>query len=103
MCGFVGFADFKNDISSKRNILTSGLVATYPFISSAIFDETGIFIGTNIYNNSLVFKMEYNKFSILFTGDIEKVAEEAILKKYKEANDLKSTILKVAHHGSKSS
>ena len=21
MCGFVGFADFKNDISSKRNIL----------------------------------------------------------------------------------
>ena len=47
--------------------------------------------------------MEYNKFSILFTGDIEKVAEEAILKKYKEANVLKSTILKVAHHGSKSS
>ena len=47
--------------ASKRNILTSGLVATYPFISSAIFDETGIFIGTNIYNNSLVFIDRYNK------------------------------------------
>ena len=45
---------------AKRNILTSGLVATYPFISSSIFDEKGIFIGTNIYNNSLVFIDRYD-------------------------------------------
>ena len=45
---------------TKRNVLTEGLVATYPFISSAIFDEDGIFIGTNIYNNSLVFIDRYN-------------------------------------------
>lgn len=47
--------------SAKRNILSSGLLATYPFISSTIFDEEGIFIGTNIYNNSLVFIDRYNK------------------------------------------
>ena len=41
--------------AGRRNILTSGLLATYPFISSSIFDKEGIFIGTNIYNNSLVF------------------------------------------------
>ncbi len=46
--------------SAKRNILTSGLVCTYPFLSSNIFDEEGIFIGTNIYNNSLVFIDRYN-------------------------------------------
>ncbi len=45
---------------ARRNILTSGLLATYPFISSSIFDEEGIFIGTNIYNNSLVFIDRYN-------------------------------------------
>ncbi len=45
---------------SKRNVLTSGLVATYPFISSSIFDEMGIYIGTNIYNNSLVFIDRYD-------------------------------------------
>ena len=45
---------------AKRNILTSGLISTYPFISSTIFDEEGIFIGTNIYNNSLVFIDRYN-------------------------------------------
>ncbi len=46
--------------ASKRNILTSGIVSTYPFISSSIFDEQGIYIGTNIYNNSLVFIDRYN-------------------------------------------
>lgn len=55
----------------------------------------------SINNNSLVCKMMYQKFSILFTGDIEQIAEKEILKKY--GDTLKSTILKVAHHGSKSS
>ncbi len=45
---------------TKRNILTNSLVSTYPFISSAIFDETGIFIGENIYNNSLIFVDKFN-------------------------------------------
>lgn len=45
---------------AKRNILTSGIISTYPFISSSIFDENGILIGTNIYNNSLVFIDRYN-------------------------------------------
>ncbi len=46
--------------AARRNILTSGLLSTYPFISSTIFDQNGIFIGTNIYNNSLVFIDRYN-------------------------------------------
>jgi len=54
-------------------------------------------------NNSLVCKLIYKDFSMLFTGDIEAVSEEAILDKYKDTNTLKATILKVAHHGSKSS
>ena len=46
--------------ATKRNILTTGLLSTYPFISSSIFDKNGIFIGTNIYNNSLIFIDRYN-------------------------------------------
>lgn len=57
----------------------------------------------SINNNSLVCKMVYKDFSMLFTGDIEEIAEKAILKKYKDTKVLQSTILKVAHHGSKSS
>lgn len=61
-------------------------------------------IGENrINNNSLICKLVYQDFSMLFTGDIEEIAEKTILNKYKDTNALKSTVLKVAHHGSKSS
>ena len=54
-------------------------------------------------NNSIVAKFIYNNKSILFTGDIEEIAEKKIITKYQKTNLLKSDILKVAHHGSKSS
>ena len=54
-----------------------------------------------VNNNSLVFKMVYKKFSILFTGDIEEIAERRILNLY--GDRLKADILKIAHHGSKTS
>ncbi|MBI3017511.1 MAG: DNA internalization-related competence protein ComEC/Rec2 [Deltaproteobacteria bacterium] len=49
-------------------------------------------------NLSLVFKMTHKNFSVLFTGDIEKEIEEELLLK-----DIHATILKVPHHGSKTS
>ena len=63
------------------------------------------FISENgINNNSLVLKLNYNSFSCLFTGDIEEIAEKKILQEYKDNEKiLNSTILKVAHHGSKTS
>lgn len=56
LCGLPAFQNLfpiKNAV--KRNVLSSGLVSTYPFISSSIYDENGIFIGTDFYNNSLIF------------------------------------------------
>lgn len=52
-------------------------------------------------NNSLVCKLVYKDFSMLFTGDIEEIAEKEIIKEYKDT--LRADVLKVAHHGSKSS
>ena len=40
---------------------------------------------------------------MLFTGDIEEIAEKQILTEYKDSKVLNSTILKVGHHGSKTS
>jgi competence protein ComEC len=40
---------------------------------------------------------------MLFTGDIEEKAESSLIKQYGKTNILQSNILKVAHHGSKSS
>lgn len=57
-----------------------------------------------INNNATVMKMYYGNFSILFTGDIEEKAEEKILKVYEgKERLLNANILKVAHHGSKTS
>ena len=47
--------------ASKKNILTNGIISTYSFISSSIFDEDGIFMGTNLYNDSLIFVDRYNR------------------------------------------
>ena len=52
-------------------------------------------------NNSIVAKLKFNGFSILFTGDVEKIAEQQMVVNYE--NDMKADILKVAHHGSKTS
>jgi len=54
-------------------------------------------------NNSLVCKLKYGAFSMLFTGDIEKIAEEKLVQEYEGTDVLKATVLKVAHHGSKGS
>lgn len=49
-------------------------------------------------NNSIVAKLNYKNVSMLFTGDIEEIAEKQILEEYKNSNILNSTILKVGHH-----
>lgn len=48
-------------------------------------------------NTSLVFKFNYKDFSVMFTGDIYKDCDKIITKQY--GSKLKSTILKVPHHG----
>ncbi len=67
----------------------------WPSSSNMIFENL-------INNNSIVCKMYYKEFSMLFTGDIEEEAEKKIIKMHSESI-LKSTCLKIAHHGSKSS
>ena len=66
-------------------------------------DSNNMISENSINNNSLVCKLVYKQFSCIFTGDIEEIAEEKILTKYKKSNILKSTVLKIAHHGSKTS
>lgn len=59
------------------------------------------YINKNILNNnSLVFLATVGKKKILYTGDIEKIAEEQIIKRIE---GIEIDYLKVAHHGSKSS
>jgi len=61
-----------------------------------------LFQGTSsdVDNNGIVLKLTWNKVSFLFTADIR---EEAEFKLIGQRANLRSTVLKVAHHGSKTS
>jgi len=62
----------------------------------------GLFEGTShdVDNNGAVLKLTWNKVSFLFTADIREDAEFELIG---QRANLKSTVLKVAHHGSKTS
>jgi competence protein ComEC len=55
---------------------------------------------TNANNSSVVFKLTYGETSFLFPGDISRSVEMDILD---SGADLDSDVLKIAHHGSKTS
>ena len=80
------FSDIKFDDEVTLDIL-------FPFISNIVYMEKA-------NNYSLITKMIYGEHEILFTGDSEAPQENILLK----ANvDLAADILKVGHHGSKTS
>ena len=85
------FIEAGQKINIEKNIILSIL---WPILDEKIMDNP-------INNNSIVATLEYKKFQILFTGDIEEEAEQQLVKKY--GANLKATILKVAHHGAETS
>mgnify|MGYP003392960506 CR=1 FL=1 len=52
-------------------------------------------------DGSIISRLEYGSTSVMLTGDTTKIIEEYMVNHYSE--DLPSTILKVAHHGSRTS
>lgn len=47
---------------SRRNALTSGVAAAFPFASYELSDHNGIFLGLNLYNRSPVFLDPYDDY-----------------------------------------
>lgn len=66
--------------------------ATLKFLNPSTVSDTN--------NDSLVFRLSYGDFSMLFTGDIGFPAEADILSR---GENISSTVLKAAHHGSRTS
>lgn len=66
-----------------------------------LFPTSRLLSENPLNSNSIVAQFNYNNFKMLFTGDIEKLAEQQILKA--EKAEIRADILKVAHHGSKTS
>lgn len=104
------FENFKKIVTEKKiKVLVVGKGRNLKIEKDLYFDvlwprESNLISENVLNNNSIVCKMNYRDFSMLFTGDIEEIAEKQILQEYKNnLQILKSTILKVGHHGSKTS
>jgi competence protein ComEC len=99
--GRIIYPDYLSLHSLKRGDVIEGkgyrIYALHPYPEFYTMDR-GDYVSAN--NDSLVLKIEGNTLSFLFAGDIEEEAEENIL----HLGDwLKSTIIKVPHHGAKTS
>ena len=55
----------------------------------------------DLNNNSIVGQLRYKDFTMLFTGDSERDAEQNMVKSY--GDELQSDVLKSPHHGSRTS
>ena len=66
-----------------------------------IYNPNDEAIMENVMNNNAILNMlRFGRINILCTGDLEKIAEDAIITRYSNSNVLKADILKVGHHGS---
>lgn len=104
------YGEFQRIVKSKKVKVTIVETGNKIAIEKGLYfyvlwpSETDMISNNAINNNSLVCKLIYNNFSMIFTGDIEEIAEKAILSKYVNNQEiLNADILKVAHHGSKTS
>jgi competence protein ComEC len=69
-----------------------------PVVAQVVWPPTSQ--GQSSNNESLVLRFQFNARTLLFTGDIEKESEQAILR---SGVEVKSDVVKVPHHGSRTS
>lgn len=95
------FRNFKQRAEERGNGLTIPSVGDTFSLGDA--EVTVIAVNSvpdDTNNTSIVLRIVYGETSFLFTGDAEEPAEDVILQ---SGQDIQSTVLKVGHHGSRTS
>lgn len=91
------FKNFANAVKSQGKTITIPSVGTQFSLGSASCTVLAVNTTSDVNNTSIVLRIVYGKTSFLFTGDAEKEVEQSMINRGVE---LKSTVLKVGHHGS---
>ena len=93
-------AQYEKAEPGKKYDLGGGAILTVLGPSEPFFNKDQMKGGGNDTNaNSIVLRLDYGDFSMLFMGDAESQTEERLLGK--TDLDLKAKVIKIAHHGSK--
>jgi competence protein ComEC len=92
-------AQYEKAQPGKKYDLGGGAILTVLGPTEPFFTKEQMKAGGNDTNaNSIVLRLDYGDFSMLFMGDAESQTEERMLSK---DLDLKAKVIKIAHHGSK--
>jgi competence protein ComEC len=92
-------AQYETAKPGKKYDLGGGALLTVLAPSEPFFTKEQMKTGGNDTNaNSIVLRLDYGDFSMLFMGDAEAQTEQRLLGK---DLDLKANVIKIAHHGSK--
>jgi competence protein ComEC len=92
-------AQYEKAQPGKKYDLGGGAILTILGPSEPLFTKDQMKAGGNDTNaNSIILRVDYGDFSMLFMGDAEEQTETRILTKDLELN---AKVLKIAHHGSK--
>ncbi len=91
------FADFRKYVEKKNAQIKVPAAGDRFALGGAVVDILGLNAGSDLNDSSIVLKITHGENSFLFTGDAEREAEAALLD---SGCDLRSTVLKVGHHGS---
>jgi competence protein ComEC len=93
-------AQYEKAQPGKKYDLGGGAILTVLAPSEPFFNKDQMKVGGNDTNaNSIVLRLDYGEFTMLFMGDAETQTEQRLLGK--KDLDLNAKVIKVAHHGSK--
>ena len=91
------FKNFANAVKKQGKSIVVPSVGLQFNLGSASCTVLAVNTTSDINNTSIVLRIVYGQTSFLFTGDAEKEVEQSMLDR---GVTLKSTVLKVGHHGS---
>ena len=92
-------AQYEKAEPGKKYDLGGGAILTVLAPNEPYFTKDQMKAGGNDTNaNSIILRLDYGDFSMLFMGDAETQSEQRLISK---DLDLKAKVIKVAHHGSK--
>jgi competence protein ComEC len=98
------FSRFKQAVRNKGIphfiVDTGDRIAGFDGVELMVLGPSHSMLSGPTNRSSVVLRVDYNDIEILLTGDIDKIAEREVLR---NAAVLEAEILKVSHHGSKTS
>jgi competence protein ComEC len=96
---FTKFSQTLTETNTHAEVIQAGDLIRFGDVEvSVLWPQAGGELSTN--NDSIVLRLRFGERSILLTGDIERLAERALTE---SQQDVRADVVKVPHHGSKTS